>query len=67
MKPLQKVIWNDDGQEHEGVVTDVVPRGRHTVGTHLGNLYIVRFTDDDGDSFTRNFDDYSLQHDLRLA
>jgi hypothetical protein len=69
MKQGQKVIWDDDGQEHEGVVTDVVQRGRYTVGTHLGNLYIVRFFDVDveGGTYTRSFDDYSLEHDLREA
>ncbi len=65
MKIGQQVVWNDDGQECFGVVEEVIAGGGR--GTHLGNLYVCRFTDEEEESsYTRNFDDHSLGNELQI-
>tara|TARA_Y100000034_G_C6789503_1_gene353390 strand:+ start:196 stop:372 length:177 start_codon:yes stop_codon:yes gene_type:complete len=49
----------------EGVIEQIIPG--NNASTHCGNLYIVRFTDDeDGDDFTQNFDSYDLGKRLKI-
>jgi|APSaa5957512535_1039671.scaffolds.fasta_scaffold135134_3 hypothetical protein len=65
MKVGTKVIWNDDGWMWDGIVEQIIPGNNSS--THCGNLYVVRFIDDeDGDSFTKKFDSYSLGKELKL-
>ncbi len=56
------VIWDNDGWKYRGQVTKTFNSSPSGLGKIM---YEVTF-DNDGDPFTRNFDDRSFEENLRI-